>query len=190
MLDEALEIQKKLAKVGIVITDIYELVNSPHPYPNAIPVLIDLLHRGISQDTLKEGIIRALAVKEAKGKAGKILIEEFNKIPQEKVLLRWAIGNTIEIIIANEDVPGILEIIRNKANGISRQMFVLALGKVKSEDVLKTLVDLLADNDLVIHALEALGKLKAITAKKEISLLLNHPKAIVRKKAQQILKKL
>jgi len=182
-------IKTELEKVGISINDIYDLVNTNKPYPTAVPVLLNLLETGIDDMGTKEGVVRALAVKEAIGKATPILIAEYNRVPKDKMLLRWAIGNTIYTTITKDDVESILPIVQDKTNGISRQMFVAALGKVKTEKVENVLINLLDDDDVIAHALETLGKMKSKKAKDKISALANHPKALIRKEALKALKK-
>lgn len=186
---EANKIKLGLAKVGIAVNDIYDLVNTDKSYPAAVPVLLNLLQEGIEHIGIKEGIVRALAVKEAIGKASPILVAEYNRTPKDKIPLRWAIGNTIYITITENDVESILPIVQDKTNGMSRQMFVAALGKVKSEKAEDVLINLLDDEEVTPHALEALGRMKSKKAKDKVSMLTNHPKALIRKEAQKALKK-
>ena len=190
MIRESDKIKSELAKVGIVINDIYDLVNTDKAYPAAIPVLLNLLEEGIEHVEIKEGIVRALAVREATRKANPILINEYNRIPKDKILLRWTIGNTIYTIITEDDIGRILPIIQDKTNGISRQMFVAALGKVKSERAESVLIDLLDDDEVVLYALVALGKMKSKKAENKISILTNHPQALIRNEARKALKKI
>ena len=48
---------------------------------------------------------------------------------------------------------------------MSRQMFALALGKVPSEKSENALIQVLDDDEIAPHALEALGKLKSKKAR-------------------------
>lgn len=184
------KIKSELAKVGITVNDIYDLVNTDKPYPAAVPVLLDLLQEGIEHIGIKEGVIRALAVKEAIGKASPVLLDEYSKIPKDKMLLRWAIGNTIYITITEDDVERILPIVQDKENGMSRQMFVAALGKVTSGKTEDVLIKLLDDEEVAAQALEALGRMKSKKAREKILTLTSHPKAVIKKEAQKALKKL
>jgi HEAT repeat protein len=190
MVVEANKIKSELAKVGITVNDIYDLVNTDKPYPAAVPVLLDLLQEGIEHIGIKEGVIRALAVKEAIGKASSVLLDEYNKIPKDKTLLRWAIGNTIYITITEDDVERILPIVQDKENGMSRQMFVAALGKVTSGKTEDVLIKLLDDDEVAAQALEALGRMKSKKAREKILTLTSHPKALIKKEAQKASKKL
>jgi HEAT repeat protein len=187
---EANKIKTELAKVGISVNDIYDLVNTDKSYPAAVPVLLNLLQEGIEHIGIKEGIIRALAVKEAIGKASPILVAEYNRTPKDKMPLRWAIGNTIYITITKNDVESILPIIQDKTNGMSRQMFVAALGKVESEKAEDVLISLLDDEEVTPHALEALGRMNSKKAKDKISMLTRHHKALIRKEAKKALKEI
>jgi len=184
------KVKSELAKAGISVNDIYDLVNTDKPYPTAVPVLLNLLQEGIGHISIKEGIVRALAVKEAIGKASPVLIAEYNRTPKDKTLLRWAIGNTICTTITEDDVENILPIVLDKTNGTSRQMFVAALGKVKSEKAEDVLVNLLDDEEVTLHALEALGRMKSRKAREKVTMLTSHSKALIRKEALKTLKKL
>lgn len=126
--DETKSLLNELYQIGITVISLWDLVNTKDKYPSAIPVLLAHLTKDYSEKN-KKGIIRALAVKEAIGKASPVLLDEYSSIPKDKMLLRWAIGNTIYITITEDDVERILPIVQDKENGISRKMFVAALGK-------------------------------------------------------------
>lgn len=177
-----------LKKAGLNITSSWDLVNTTSSYKPAIPILLEHLSKPYHLKN-KEGIVRALAVKEAIGKAGPVLIAEYNRTLKDNTLLRWAIGNTIYTTITENDVESILSIVQDKTNGMSRQMFVAALGKVESEKAENVLINLLDDEEITPHALEALGRMKSSKAREKITMLTNHPKALIRKEALKALKK-
>lgn len=176
-------------KTGFIIEEIYDLVNSKKAYPLVIPILVRALDQGIQDKALREGVVRALAVKAAIGQ-GKSLIKEFKRTSKDEMLLLWTIGNTLEVIISENDVDDVIAIVKNKENGMSREMFVLALGKVKSTKVETVLINLLDDNNVSSHALAALGKLKSQKAKGNIIKMINDKNPLIRKEAQKALKKI
>lgn len=73
---------------------------------------------------------------------------------------------------------------------MSRQIFVAALGKITSGKAEDVLIELLDDEEVTPHALEALGRMKSSKAREKILTLTNHPKAVIKKEAQKALKKL
>lgn len=147
-----------LKKAGLNITSSWDLVNTKSSYKQAIPILLEHLPKPYHLKN-KEGIVRALAVKEAIGKASPILIAEYNRTPEDKMFFRWAIGNTIYTTIKEGDVESILPIVLDRTNGTSRQMFVAALGKIKADNVKAVLFRLVNDDDKVIRD-EAIKALK------------------------------
>ncbi len=151
---------------------------------------MQLLKEGITNIGDREGVIRALAVPEAKGEVGSLLIDEFYKIPSDNMLLRWTVGNTMEVVISEEDIDAVIKIIADKSNGMSRQMFALALGNVPSEKSEDVLIQVLDDDEIAPHALEALGKLKSKKARDKISELIKHSKPLIKKEAKKALKKI
>lgn len=158
--EEEKELILDLNTVGVKVTSVWDLVNAASSYKAGIPILINHLSKPY-HNKIKEGIIRALAVNEAKGLAGAVLLEEFYKIPIENKNLRWIIGSTMEIVITEKDIDEIVNIVKNKANGMSRQMFIVALGKVKSEKVIQVLSELLKDKEVAPYASETLKKIKS-----------------------------
>ncbi len=68
---------RELRGVGIEVQSIYDLVNTSKPYSRAYPILVR--HLRLSHDTrTREGIIRALTVKEA-GPAARLLYWKSSK---------------------------------------------------------------------------------------------------------------
>ncbi|WP_333662234.1 HEAT repeat domain-containing protein [Chishuiella changwenlii] len=181
---------EELSKVDIIIDDIYDLVNTNNKYPSAIPILIKYLSEGITNLNEKEGIIRALAVKEAIGIATPFLIKEYNQTCKDNMSLRWTIGNTVYITSNKDDTDDIISIVKDKTNGISRQMFVLALGKINTNKVEDILISLLNDGDVIPHALEALGKIKSQRAKEKIQVFKNHSNKLIRREAEKALNRI
>jgi hypothetical protein len=153
------ELTDELAEVGIKISNIYDLVNTKTKYPKAIPILIKHLQIRYS-DKVKEGIVRALTVREAKGLVVPLLLKEYLQLANDKKDLKWVIGNAVNVTITKSEVADIFPIVLNKENGISRQMFVAALGKIKGENVKDVLNRLVNDDDEVIsnEAKKALKK--------------------------------
>ncbi len=173
-----------LSTVGVDVKSIYDLVNSSKAYPAAIPVLLNLLDEDFSNGVVKEGIVRALSVKEAIGIAARPLIEQFKKAPNEKELLRWTIGNALSIVADDSVVYDIIDLVKDKRNGNARQMLTVALANTKDRRVVDVLIESLDDDGVAGHALIALRKLKAVKARDKIERLTDHPKHWIAKEAR------
>jgi hypothetical protein len=87
----------ELAKAGYAVSSVWDLVNARTDYPNAIPVLVRYL--GVARHpVLRQGIARALTVPEARGIAGRKLLEELlaEKDPRGSEE-RWALANALTV---------------------------------------------------------------------------------------------
>ncbi len=154
----------ELKAIDVHIESIWDLVNLKSSYNKAaVPILIRHLSEPYHIKN-KEGIVRALAVKEAKGDACQAIIDEYHKAPRDKSDYRWAFGNTMAEIITKEYIDQVSRIVLDKTNGESRHMFVRALGKIKSPKAKETLLRVSKDEDELIskEAGKALGKMKTI----------------------------
>ncbi len=149
----------ELETVGIFITSVWDLVNERKKYPEAIDVLLKYLPLATHEKN-KEGIVRALTVKEAKGKASSVLIKEYDSTSKNKDMLRWIIGNAIATVMTSQDIDWLISTVTDKTNGGSREQLVKALGTVKSQEAIDVLNNLLNDQEVGSTAKNTLKKLK------------------------------
>ncbi|WP_316812827.1 HEAT repeat domain-containing protein [Pedobacter heparinus] len=189
MAKEVNDLLGELKKQGIFIKSVWDLVNTKKAYPDAIDILIKHLRKKY-HDKNMEGIVRALTVKEAKGKAANVLKELYDNTSKDKSNLRWVIGNAIATVMSVDDVDWVFSTVIDKSNGSSRAQLVLALGSVKSEQSQNILIDLLDDKDVVPQALAALGKMKSKKAKNKILQMKESNNSLIRLEAIKALKKI
>jgi hypothetical protein len=93
----------ELRGLGYDIDSVYDLVNnSPHPilarrflgpYPAAYPVLIQHL-KTQHEPAIREGIIRALTVRDGGRPVEEALLEEFDR--EKNAHLRWVLANALK----------------------------------------------------------------------------------------------
>jgi hypothetical protein len=91
--DEAALVEE-LRLAGLEVSSVYDLVNTASPYPDAIPILIrhlELPHEKI----IREGIIRALTIKNAGNEVETALLHHFEKESESEV--RWVIANALKM---------------------------------------------------------------------------------------------
>lgn len=181
------QIRTELHDCGIDIESIWDLVNTGYRYPQAIPTLIRLLEADFRNKRHVEGIVRSLAVPEARGRAVEPLIHLFHRTPKEESSLRWAIGNSVDVTATREHFQLIAEIVSDPTNGTDRQMFVSSLQKMKSAECEQLAIRLLDDDDVVAHALSALAIMRAKIPIEKINELLNHRRPLVRRGARRAL---
>lgn len=88
-----------------------------------------------------------------------MLIEDYYS-EETQDLTRWFISDCIYQIRSKSFVKEYLNIVSSKVFGRNRQMIVLLLGKLKEESAISTLIDLLEDEEVRLHAICALGEFK------------------------------
>lgn len=173
-----------LRDAGFQVRSVYDLVNMKGSYKTAIPILLEHLGR-VSHPAVKEGIARALTVKEARGVAATPLVKAFERA--EQTMVKWAIGNALAIVADESVFEDIVRLVKDPQHGMAREMLAVALGNFKTDASVETLVQLLDDEQTAGHAITALGKLKASGARSRIEQFLDHEKAWVRQEAKRAL---
>lgn len=149
--------------IGLDVNFVEDLYNIPLYYESAIPILIKWLPI-IDFPDVKDEIIRALSVKWAKGtQAQKVLINEFRK-EKEDSSLRWSIGNALYVVSDKSVQNELVSLVQDREYGRSRQMIVMALGRMDKDVVEPVLLSLLNDSDVIGHAIYALGSIRSIKA--------------------------
>ncbi|MFY8189281.1 MAG: HEAT repeat domain-containing protein [Flavobacterium sp.] len=185
----------ELRNAGFKVSDLFDLVNFKQTEFGYIDLLLNLLYsEKVTDPIIKDGIIRAITVKKAKGIAEKKLIEYYNdlKTERDKELIGWSIGNWFEHLYSDLYFDEIKKISEDKNNGISRQMFVIALGKTKKNKPIaeKSLLELTFDKDVALHAICSLGKLKSRNSIERLTELTNDKNKTIKKEANKALKKI
>lgn len=116
-----------LRRAGYAVQEsVYELVNTAQSYPDAIPVLLKHLKRPYS-DRIKEGIARALTVREARGIAGPAIIEELQQSFDRSPSCRWALASALTIVANRKDEDAIKALIDTETDGDVRDRLIRAL---------------------------------------------------------------
>lgn len=96
-IEEEAFLRADLRKAGYRVKWVWDFVNSPDSYPEAVPILLDHLRRPYS-DRTREGIARALTVKEARGVAGPVIIDVLRKSDGADPQFRWALANALTVV--------------------------------------------------------------------------------------------
>ena len=185
-----LRIVDALRAAGIHVSSVFDLVNAPQP--DAIPVLLTFLNQDMDQ-RVKEGVVRALSIREARPTALRRMISEFKR-PNINDSLRWAIGNAIEVLATEDALPQLVELVRDKRYGRARQMVVLGIGKLKGArrdaGARDALTLLLEEDEVRGHAIAALGRLRIPSAREKIEQFAVHPNAWIRREAKKALERI
>lgn len=189
-MDDKTRVVNALHEVGVQAQTIWDLVNSGATYRNAIPALLDLLP-SIGDRKVKEGIVRALTVPEARKLATMPLIAEMRASGGDETL-GWAIGNALSVVVTPEDeaFDDLAALLRDKKLGRARQMLPEALARTKDSRALGVLLEVLSQEEITGHVLHALGKLQKSEAYPQIERYLTHPNAWIKREARNALKRI
>lgn len=166
-------VRNLLSANGVYVNSIYDLVNSECNYPEVIPILLTKLTDNlISTSKICEGVIRSLICKESRGIVESDLLKYYHKLKGHKKtgVVGWVIGDAI-FELYNPKSPAIsvdelFDIIIDKSNGKSRQMFVSTLAKMRNigGEKEKALIPLINDEDIDAQVIGVLMKFKTSAA--------------------------
>ncbi len=176
----AAPVLQELASIGFRVQSIGDLRQSGAEYATAVPVLVRWLSR-VANAQVKEDIVRTLSVTWAAPAAVSAMIAEFKSADDPKGDgLRWAIANGLAVIADDTAFDEIAQLVQDTRYGKAREMLALALGNSRSPHAASVLISLLDDEQVVGHAVMALGKLKSAAARARLEQLQQHPTEWVR----------
>lgn len=117
------------------------------------------------------------------------LLEDYYS-PETPDLTCWFISDCLYSIRSKKYVDEYLKIISNKSFGTNRQMIILLVGKLKVENAIPLLIDLLEDEEVRLHSITALGDYKREDFRCHFERFQNSKHPGWRKYARSALKKL
>jgi hypothetical protein len=135
-----------LAAAGFSVESVWDLVNSPGTYKAALPVLLSHLTRAYSP-RMREGIARALAVKDARAIAWDSLLAMLrsHQVPRPSA---DGIFVALSAMAQPKDVETLIELIRDPSLGGARIFLVRNLMRSKAPEARTTLLSLQTDPEL------------------------------------------
>jgi hypothetical protein len=132
MRPEQMPLLADLAAAGVKVDSVWDLVNAKWHYPAAIPVLAAHLQR-VRHPVLREGIARALAVPEARGAAGRVLLSELQRPSGESPhSVRWVIANALTVVGDDGIVDEIKALIADDRYTDVRERLTTAVERINS----------------------------------------------------------
>lgn len=176
----------EINSLGYSMTSSSDIMKIGKSDTKLIPLLIEWLQKA-SVIGDKELIVRSLGVK-GFSEASNVLLDEFEA--SDKMMYKWAIGSSLLNIQDKSTKYRLIRIASDNSHGMSRQMIIVALGKMKIEEALPTLISLLEDNQEVGHVIYALSYYKKNDLIEVIKPYTNHNEKWVQKEANKAIKKL
>lgn len=171
---------------GFEVKEFNELKNLKTKHKAIVPILVKYLN-SFEADNYKDAIVGVLGVKGFID-ATETLINAYNDKDWNGD--KWAIGDSLYNIQDERFEDAYISVIKSKKNGISRQMIVALLGKLKCEKAIPDLIELLIDGEVCGHAIMALGYFKNFELIKYIEPFLYHEKKWIQKEAARAIKKI
>jgi hypothetical protein len=134
-----------LARAGVDVNSVWDLVNSTRSYDAAIPTLVDHLLRPYP-DAIKDGIARALGVTSARALAWQTLKDEYRRTADQKAD-RYKQGLAAALSGASDDsvIKDLIDLIKDERNGYTRVLLLLGLRRSKAPEAKQTIKKLARD---------------------------------------------
>ncbi len=157
----ASELLLELALHGFTLGEVAELRNLKDS--RAAQAIIQDRLPGITHQFLHDECVRCLSSR----RALPVLLSEFTRGDIDN----WTIGNQLYRLMRNsqKDFAACRDLVVERTYGVGRQMLVLKLGVMRTAPgAAELLLGLLDDRDVVLHAIMALGRLRAKSARNRL----------------------
>lgn len=129
----------ELRAAGFQVQSAWDLVNTPGSYPKAVPILLAHLPRSYPA-AVREGIARALAVRETKALGWNVLTRLYVDEPEDRV--RDGLAAAIAAAADDEVIGDVIAFARDARHGSSRLLLLSALERSADPRARATLTDL------------------------------------------------
>jgi hypothetical protein len=192
-------LKRELNEAGIPEDTIWQLVNSKTDYPQAVPIIVDWLQHldervppGEDRNALREGLIRNLITKHAKGNRAAIDVL-FHQLEIDPPLGRFElepVGYALFEILERSDFPRVAATIRSERDFPTKSWLVRWIGRFKTEEAKELAVSQLSNPATRDAAMAALVRQKAKGVRDAVAVYLDDEHEVWRKEARKTLDKL
>jgi hypothetical protein len=121
---------REIRELGLPVGNLSEL-RRLRRYRQAVPVLLKYL-RKVSDDELKEDIVRTLSLPDAGPDVAHAFVEEFSRT--DNFFLKWAIANGLSIVATESVLEDLIGLVQDRRHGRAREMLAVALSRFKDPD--------------------------------------------------------
>ncbi|WP_125224982.1 hypothetical protein [Mycolicibacter sinensis] len=189
----------ELDAAGIPEDTVWELVNSPTDYPQAVAIMVDWLQHldervppGEPRKAMRLGLMRNLITKHAKGNrdAVEILFHQFDIEPALSNLELEVAGFALAEACDRSDFERVAELILSDKVFSTKGVLVRWLGQFKTEEAKRIVVSQLADPATRTDAMAALVRQRATGVREAVAVYLDDEHEVWRKLAAKTLAKL
>ncbi|CQD04801.1 hypothetical protein BN1232_00773 [Mycobacterium lentiflavum] len=192
-------LKRELNEAGIPEDTVWQLVNSKIDYPQAVPIIVDWLQHldervpaGEERNALREGLIRNLITKNAKGNRAAIDVL-FQQLEIDPPLGRFElepVGYALFEILERSDFPRVAAAIRSERDFPTKSWLVRWIGQFKTAEAKELAVSQLSNPATRDAAMAALVRQKATGVRDAVAVYLDDEHEVWRKEARRTLDKL
>jgi HEAT repeat protein len=145
----------ELRAAGIVVTSVWDLVNTKAPYPAALPILLKRLGQGYPS-RVREGIARALAVPEAHA-GWSVLLDAFRQEQDATTQgVKWALACALGASGTDAELKDVIQLLRDRSLGRNRVPLLQVLGRSRDSAAREVLEELRTDGSIAEDVRKAL----------------------------------
>jgi HEAT repeat protein len=194
---DAGSLKQAMVDAGIDPTDFGRFVNRPFPgvldpthfdAERAVPLLLEWLPK-ITNEHVKESIVRHLKTRSAKRIATTPLIREFNAARSPGY--QWVVGDALTYVASKDQYDSLVELAADRGHGEGRSALVGMLWRVKTMNADRIIFDALDDPPSARAAMSALRRrVGNAQARPHIEPLVDHPHEWVRDAAKDHLRRI
>jgi hypothetical protein len=141
---------KELAKLGIRVRSVWDLVNGPNTYNSAIPLLLTHLRQPYP-DAIREGIARALGVPATRSLGWRELVDEYRRTERENNRVKDGLAVALSGASDDSVIQDLIDLAKDKHNGSSRVLLLLGIRRSKRPEAKQALIDLADDPQLELE---------------------------------------
>ena len=138
---------RDLAKIGVEVGSVYDLVNDTVTYEKAIPLLLDHLRREYP-DAIREGIARALGIPATRALGWRILVDEYRRTENRNNRVKDGLAVALSGASDDSVLQELIELAKDKNHGDIRILLLQGIKRSRRPEARQATNELVHDPQL------------------------------------------